>query len=83
MRDRPITAIEQDIINRLPEPWRLPPTPQFAPTVCAWTKDEDGIWTAACHKAAGTSPSFCFEDGGPTDNRFRFCPYCGSLIAEG
>ena len=25
---------------------------------------------------------FAFNDGGPVDNRFMFCPYCGRTIKE-
>ncbi len=38
---------------------------------CAWTEDGDGVWQTACGEA------FVFTDGGPAENRARFCPYCG------
>ena len=82
MRERPITAVEQDIVNRLSELKLFPPTPLIKPHKCGWTKDEDGIWTAACHAMSNHGPSFIFEDGGPKENRFVFCPYCGKPLAE-
>lgn len=41
---------------------------------CAWTEDEDGVWATACGE------SFVFTDGGPVENRARFCPYCGRSL---
>jgi len=75
-----ITAVEQDILNRLPEPKHFPPMPAVKPNKCAWTKDEDGIYTAACHRALKEVNSFIFTSGGPVENRFTFCPYCGRPI---
>ena len=44
---------------------------------CAWTQDfENGYWETACNNA------FDFDDGGPRDNGFNFCPYCGAPLAE-
>ena len=44
---------------------------------CAWTQEfENGFWETACKNA------FDFDDGGPRDNDFRFCPYCGAPLAE-
>ena len=50
-----------------------PPDPLPAPTGpgCAWTEDGDGSWWSAC------GDGFVFTDGGPQDNSFRFCCYCG------
>lgn len=43
-------------------------------TRCRWTQDErHGHWTTACGHA------FEFYDGGPLQNGFRFCPYCGRV----
>jgi hypothetical protein len=39
---------------------------------CRWCfGDIDGYWATACAHA------FVFNDGGPSDNDFRFCPFCG------
>jgi hypothetical protein len=46
----------------------------FEPLVsCLWGQD-DGIWETGCGHA------FEFNDGDPTDNWFRFCPYCGKSL---
>lgn len=43
---------------------------------CRWTEDRVcECWDTGC------SRSFVFVDeGGPTGNRIRFCPYCGKPI---
>ena len=80
MREQPITAVEQDIVNCLPEPKYFPPMTPVKPNKCSWTKDEEGNYTAACHRAKNEGPSFIFTSGGPRENRFTFCPYCGRPV---
>ena len=48
------------------------------PPACHWTppKDDDEPWSTSCDNL------FQFFDGGPTDNSFKFCPYCGGTLAE-
>lgn len=41
---------------------------------CDWTVDEDGVWQTGCEHA------FQFNDDGPKENHFKFCPYCGSHL---
>ena len=44
---------------------------------CEWVEDgnEDfSIWNSTCHNA------FTFESGGPLDNGFAYCPYCGRAL---
>lgn len=41
---------------------------------CEWKEDEDGIWHTECDN------SFHFTEGGPTENDFLFCPYCGKRL---
>jgi len=43
---------------------------------CFWTEDENGVWETSCGNA------FQFETGGPIDNGFDFCPYCGLILIE-
>lgn len=43
---------------------------------CAWRADNDGVWHANCGEL------YVFVNGGPRDNNFRHCPYCGRLIAS-
>ena len=41
--------------------------------VCHWdlADDESEMWETDCGNA------FQFTDGGPADNKFRYCCYCG------
>lgn len=41
---------------------------------CAWTEDEDGDWDTACDN------KHCFAIDGPTENEYKYCPYCGKPI---
>lgn len=41
---------------------------------CLWTEDLDGAWDTACDNR------FEFNEGGPEENDFAFCPYCGKEI---
>ena len=43
---------------------------------CTWTEDEDGAWDTDCGNR------FEFNDGGPTNNHFTHCPYCGKVLKE-
>ena len=45
---------------------------------CFWIAiDSDDYWEAECNKKG-----FAFNDGGPVDNGFMFCPYCGRSMKE-
>ena len=44
------------------------------PDPCNWTNDSDGFFTTTCGRA------FDFCDGGPDENRFSYCPFCGRSI---
>ena len=43
---------------------------------CRWTEDADGAWITDCGKV------FEFNEGTPTENRARFCLYCGDPLFE-
>jgi len=43
---------------------------------CTWIEDEDGNWETACDHL------HLFYAGGPVENKYRFCPYCGQKIKE-
>jgi hypothetical protein len=46
---------------------------------CEW-HDDGGCYTATCDP----STSFHFDDDGPLENGFKFCPYCGRpLVCDG
>jgi len=46
---------------------------------CSWepANDEDGWWLIACEGR------FIYDDGGPVENGYKFCPYCGGEIWMG
>jgi hypothetical protein len=47
---------------------------------CEWIEEDfDGAWHAFC---GGPFDLFQFNEGGPVENRFRFCPYCGHALKE-
>ena len=41
---------------------------------CHWESDCDGTWNSQCGLA------FIFNDDGPCENEFKFCPKCGGPI---
>jgi len=43
---------------------------------CEWVEDVDGIWDTGCGQF------FVLEDGTPSDNKMRWCPYCGKSLQE-
>jgi hypothetical protein len=50
---------------------------KFAPPPCEWkldTSNDCEIWESACGE------TWQFIDGGPTENRARFCHGCGGRI---
>lgn len=45
--------------------------------VCEWRLDPDPdftVWETSCDEM------FQFEADGPTENKFKFCPYCGDTL---
>lgn len=46
-------------------------TPQPA---CEWNEDEDGNWDTGCGN------TFSFDEGGPEENKSKFCCYCGKGV---
>jgi len=44
---------------------------------CKWTEDDTcDFWETACGQL------FEFNDGGPVENMFKFCPHCGKPLDE-
>ena len=43
---------------------------------CIWRFDPEGYWQPGCDK----EEAFLFTVGGPAENNFRFCPYCGKPL---
>jgi hypothetical protein len=46
---------------------------------CIWHQDDiggDSVWETTCKR------SFEFNDGGPEENGFKFCCYCGKNLIE-
>ena len=54
--------------------------PSQVANLCTWEADEDGIWHAACDHTSQNL--YCFTEGGPGDNGFKFCPFCGRPLVE-
>lgn len=48
---------------------------------CIWKyddpDDENNAYATSCNNY------FQFNDGGPTENGFKFCPYCGKELKHG
>lgn len=58
LADVQVLQVELDILRRAPR--------------CAWSSDDDGVWTAAC------GFTFAFDGGdGPIAHGFNTCPCCG------
>lgn len=43
---------------------------------CIWKYDPDGYWQTQC------GDQFCFSEAGPTENRVKFCHFCGKSVSE-
>ena len=45
---------------------------------CYWSRaDEDSdCWETSCDQA------FCLDEGTPTENKFKYCSYCGKPLIE-
>ena len=41
---------------------------------CSWSEDDDAAWDTECGER------FQFNEGGPPENGFGFCPYCGEKM---
>jgi hypothetical protein len=41
---------------------------------CEWVEDDSGVWATDC------GFSFEFNEGGPGDNKFEYCPFCGKNL---
>jgi len=41
---------------------------------CEWQEDEDGAWDTGCGE------TWQFDDGGPIENRIRYCHRCGAPV---
>lgn len=50
--------------------------------ICEWTSAGSWcgyrLWDTEC----GKNHIFAFEDGVPSKNEFKFCPYCGRKLVE-
>jgi len=52
------------------------------PTYCLWLINPDYLTQIDIYETS-CGNSFTFNDGGPTENDFEFCPYCGMAIKTG
>ena len=48
--------------------------PLLCRSSCQWSEDMEGNWDTACGE------TFSFHDGGPRENRARWCQYCGGEL---
>jgi len=42
--------------------------------VCHWTFEPEGYYETECGSAN------VFNEGGPDENEYRFCPFCGKTL---
>lgn len=49
---------------------------EYAAKYCDWRMDDDGVYQTACGNA------FFFETGTATENKMRFCGYCGKSLVD-
>ncbi len=50
--------------------------PEDCPLFCEWEEDFEGNWESSCQGI------FILNEGTPSENKFRFCPFCGLGIKE-
>ena len=43
---------------------------------CTWVEDHAGLWWTECHEIHE------FIDGTPSENLYKYCPYCGKALNE-
>lgn len=46
--------------------------------LCMWIDSDEGYYSPSCGGG-----DFSFNDAGPIENGFKFCPYCAKEIQEG
>ena len=46
---------------------------------CSWIQEDD---PDICYWKTGCGNSFYFTEGAPTDNRMKYCCYCGRLLKQ-
>ena len=55
-----------------------PPVSDSGPEMCEWTVDSDEYngdsWDGSC------GGKWCFTEGDPAENNYRFCPQCGRPV---
>ena len=57
--------------NNPPRPW--------SPGVCEWSLEDQHygeMWNSSCGEG------WWFENGTPTQNKMKFCPFCGRELTE-
>ena len=43
---------------------------------CEWSEDANATWCSDCGELME------FNDGTPSQNKFKYCPYCGEILQE-
>jgi len=55
-------------------PYCPPQKPYISRSKCQWAEDASGVFETSCGKA------HIFIAGGPAENRYKYCQYCGRRI---
>lgn len=66
------------VAQRSPRPHLYLILEKIDTATCTWTEDKDcyGCWASDC------GHTWVFNDGGPTENGMKHCPFCGELLKE-
>jgi hypothetical protein len=68
LRPNPVPRfIHDDVLRELAEY-------QSRNGTCHWAENDDGAHETSCGE------TFEFTDGGPKENKFKHCPYCGRRL---
>ena len=49
-------------------------------TFCEWIEENEGVWNPSVWSTSCKNWQIFEEEGDPSDNRFKFCPFCGFRI---
>jgi len=44
--------------------------------ICTWQEDSDGYWKTGCNNY------FVVTEGIPSENKMKYCCYCGGILNE-
>jgi len=58
----------------MPKPVQITYAKKSDCSACDWRQEDDGQWGTDC------SETFAFREGGPKENGYEWCPYCGKKL---